>query len=735
MKVATNTCFYLTTIVCVLYLLSGSCKKDVLPELSTNCLTNITQISAACGGTIVSVGGSSVNQRGVCWSSDHTPTINDYKTLDGSGTGNYLSHVTGLTANTLYYVRAYAINNLGTVYGDLLFLKTYTGTISDVDENSYNTVTIGTQVWMDENLKTTRYNDGSAILNVSDSQVWTKLTSPAYCWYNNDEVTMKNLYGALYNWYSVNTYKLCPTGWHVPSNTDWKTLVENQGGDFVASGRLKEACAEHWKAPNTGVTNVSGFSSLPGGYLTYGFEANGNTGGWWSATEIDNLFSQSFFLYSGSSWVDIVSNFKFSGLSVRCLEGIVTLPSIPVLTTANVTNISSYNAISGGNITYDGGAFLSDKGICWSTSQNPTTANSKTSNGSGPGSFISDISGLSGNTTYYLRAYAITGLGTGYGDELNFTTLPPTFPVLTTINIALISPTDAISGGNIANDGGANVTARGVCWSTSQNPTTENNKTNDGFGTGIFASSITGLSGNTTYYVRAYATNSFGTSYGTQLMLSTPITSLPVTDYDGNVYNTVVIGSQVWMSGNLRTTKYSDGTPITLVNTKDNWAELVPSRKAYCYYLDDQNYANIYGAYYTWAAAMNGAASSSANPSGVQGVCPTGWHVPSDAEWSTLENYLGGSNIAGGKLKEAGLEHWNAPNIGATNETGFSGRPSGMRGNDGIFYEASTSGYWWSSSDNSYNYGSYLDLNTNGANTYSNWLDKWSGLSVRCVKN
>jgi uncharacterized protein (TIGR02145 family) len=130
--------------------------------------------------------------------------------------------------------------------------------------------------------------------------------------------------------------------------------------------------------------------------------------------------------------------------------------------------------------------------------------------------------------------------------------------------------------------------------------------------------------------------------------------STTVTDFDGNVYNTITIGSQVWMAENLKTTHYSDGTAIPLVTGNSNWDTLTATSKAYCWYNDDVINKATYGALYTWAAAMNGAASVTTNPSGVQGVCPTGWHLPSDAEWTQLTDYLGGTGVAGGKLKESG---------------------------------------------------------------------------------
>ncbi len=239
-----------------------------------------------------------------------------------------------------------------------------------------------------------------------------------------------------------------------------------------------------------------------------------------------------------------------SGLPYSSFGGSASLPTI---TTTSVTGITQTTASSGGNVTSDGGASVTARGVCWSTSSNPTTANSKTTDGSGTGSFTSAITGLSANTTYHVRAYATNSVGTGYGSDIQFTTSSsPVVPVLTTTNVTGITQTTASSGGNVTSDGGASVTARGVCWSTSSNPTTANSKTTDGSGTGSFTSSITGLTANTTYHVRAYATNSVGTGYGNDVQFTTSSSSTTWQTSGNNIYYTagsVGIGTANPISG------------------------------------------------------------------------------------------------------------------------------------------------------------------------------------------
>ena len=193
-------------------------------------------------------------------------------------------------------------------------------TVTDIDGNVYHIVLIGTQIWMVENLKTTRYNDGSKILVVSDSATWTHLTIPGYCWYMNDPAN-KAIYGALYNGYTVNTGKLAPVGWHVPADTDWTTLTTYLGGDAVAGGKLKEVCTAHWFSPNTGADDRFGFTALPGGFRDYNgqFSNAGYNGFWWSST--DSAASSVWYYNLVNSHGGAIRGIddKGNGFSVRCV--------------------------------------------------------------------------------------------------------------------------------------------------------------------------------------------------------------------------------------------------------------------------------------------------------------------------------------------------------------------------------------------------------------------------------
>lgn len=309
--------------------------NPALPVLTTSSVTNITQTTAQCGGNVTSDGGDAVTARGVCWSTGPTPTIADSKTADGSGTGSFTSGITGLTAGTDYFVRAYATNSIGTGYGSTQSFKTTSSsnTVTDIDGNVYQTVTIGSQVWMAENLKVTHYRNGDPIPNVTDNATWSGLTSGAYCNYNNDTDNVAT-YGRLYNWYAVDDSRnIAPEGWHVPTDEEWKQLEMNLGMSQAQAdgtgwrgtdegGKLKETGTTHWVSPNTGATNESGFSALPGGgrYFYGSFDYMGLDATFWSSTEGSSLIAWYRNLYYYDSQVSRYYYYKRYGFSVRCVQ-------------------------------------------------------------------------------------------------------------------------------------------------------------------------------------------------------------------------------------------------------------------------------------------------------------------------------------------------------------------------------------------------------------------------------
>jgi len=297
-------------------------------------------------------------------------------------------------------------------------------------------------------------------------------------------------------------------------------------------------------------------------------------------------------------------------------------------------------------------------------------------------------------------------------------------PVLTTNEITEITQTTAVSGGNISSNGGEEIIACGICWNTSENPTLSDNFTADDLTEDSFNSNLTELAANTTYYVKAYATNKNGTAYGNQVSFTTLEEEQTVTDIDGNVYDVVEIGTQTWMVQNLKVTKYRNGDAIQNISDNNEWMNSTTG--AYCNQNNWSENSDTYGRLYNWFVVNDS-----------RNVCPDGWHIPTDTEWNTLIDYLGGEEIAGGKLKEVGTMHWSSPNTGATNETGFTALPAGARDYaDGSFVAFGTSGYWWSSteysSEEALYQGVYSSTTMIGGDVH---FDKNTGFSIRCIKD
>jgi uncharacterized protein (TIGR02145 family) len=299
----------------------------LLATVTTAAVSTFTASGAVTGGDVTANGGGTITGRGVCYGTTANPDITGLHTTDGTGTGAFTSTLSGLTDGTVYYVRAYATNSVGTAYGTQVQLLTM---VSDAEGFLYKTVLINNKVWMAENLRTKKYNDNSDVTNITDGAAWAALTTEAYCWYGNDETTNKPLYGALYNWYAVNNGNLCPTGWHVPTDAEFKALeiflgmtqTEADAGSWRGTSQgvqLKSAAG--WTAGNG--TNVSGFTALPGGYRYYGngsFQGVGTIGYFWSSTTDTPERSFMRQLDSTHDGVERANADNKAGKSVRCIK-------------------------------------------------------------------------------------------------------------------------------------------------------------------------------------------------------------------------------------------------------------------------------------------------------------------------------------------------------------------------------------------------------------------------------
>ncbi|MBL7956536.1 MAG: hypothetical protein JNM49_01130 [Flavobacteriales bacterium] len=345
----------------------------------------------------------------------------------------------------------------------------------------------------------------------------------------------------------------------------------------------------------------------------------------------------------------------------------------------------------------------------------------------------------------YLNSGTVVEIPLSTIDSIIYTfTTPVDLAVLTTQAIGSITATTAVSGGDIISAGGSPVTQRGVCWSTSPNPTSADSTSEDGNGTGNFNSALTGLTPGTVYYVRAYAANSTGTAYGNQVQFITTggggglfTSGQGVTDVSGNPYASIILNNgQEWMAENLRTTAYSNGDPIPNVPGMTFWYQLTTG--AWLHYDNNSQTAAPYGKLYNYHTVTD-----------PRNVCPVGWHVPAEVEWQALElalgmsvneltnaGFRGSTQNVGGSMKSVGGQYWQVPNEGATNGSGFSGLPSGWRSaQSGIFDGLGNGNLFWTATE----FGAITALTRGllfsnaGVFRGENW--KGDGLSVRCLRD
>jgi uncharacterized protein (TIGR02145 family) len=720
-------------LVCFLFVFAiiSSCKKEpVIPTLTTSDVTNITINSGTSGGVITKDGGAGITAMGVCWSATSDPSLSDSFTSDNIGTGAFTSLLTGLIPNTLYHVRAYATNKVGTAYGNDVTFTTTPIVIATLTTAAVTSITLTTAV--SGGIIT---SDGNGAITAR-GVCWATVTGPTI---TNDKTTDSTGVGTFVSnlpsllpatTYYVRAYATNSAG---TAYGNEQTFITGSIG--VATLTTTTATLVTLTTATTGgnITSDGGAAVTARGVcwaithnpITTNSKTSDNTG---TGIFVSNLTG----LNPGTVYYVRAYATNSAGTSYGNEQTFTTGSIVlTILSTTAVTSITTTTAVSGGTITSNGGGAISASGVCWSTAQNPAITDTKTTGTTGTGAFVSNLTSLLPGTIYHVRAYATNSAGTAYGSDIAFTTLPTAVPTVTTTAITSIDLTTAVSGGNITPAGAGTLSASGVCWSTSTGPVVGGSHTSDGTLTGIYTSTLTSLLPGTKYYVRAYATNSVGTGYGAELTFNTKIA-----DGEGNKYATVTLGAQVWMAENLKTKHYNNGDTIntaigditTTLNNSYQWPE-------------GGNEANVatFGRLYNFKAVTNS-----------RGVCPTGFRVPSYAEWTTLSNYLstngyafsvGGTDIA---KSMASTSDWTSDptqgdignNQASNNSSGFNTLPGGFRDRFGVYQEIGGSEYFGSSTKTSTgpNTAWYMALEFNYSYMGSNDFGSFNGYAIRCVK-
>ena len=633
-----------------------SCKPEIeKPTVVTKSVGEVTETTAKVVGQVTADGGAEISERGVCWNAEGNPTILDFRTIDGIGVGSFTSNIPDLVPNTQYYVRAYATNEAGTSYGE---------------EKTFTTLEVTPEEPGDE-----PEEPGDEPEEPGDEP-----EEPG------DEPEIPE-----------QPEEVAP----VVTTAEVTEITVNSavcGGEVISSGdAVVVARGVCWNT--TGSPTVSDTYTMDGTNVGI-FTSN-----------IPDLVPNT--QYYVRAYVTNAKGVTGYGEEVTFTTLDKLLPT--VTTTAEVTDITVSSATCGGEVTFEGNVAVTACGVCWSTSQNPTIEDSKTTNGEGVGSYTSNMTNLEHNTTYYVRAYATNEVGTAYGKEVTFTTLDKLLPTVTTATeVTDITVSSATCGGEVTFEGNVSVTAHGICWNTTGNPTIEDNKTTNGSGVGSYTSNMTNLEHNTTYYVRAYATNEVGTAYGEERTFKTLALYSPTGTSNG--YGYVDLGLSVkWATCNVGASspeEYGDYYAWGETTTKDNYSSSnCPTYGLTISELQSQGYIDSEGnltAQYDAATANWGGS----------------WRMPTKAEYNELLN-----NCTWTWTTQNGV---NGYKVTGPNGNSIFLPAAGYRGASSL-YHAGSYGYYWSSSPNDdYDYYAYR-LFFNSSCHYMDYGYRYFGQSVRPV--
>jgi hypothetical protein len=521
---------------------------------ATTAASSIASTTATSGGNISTDGGSAVSARGIVWGTTSNPTTAlTTKTTDGTGTGTFTSSLTGLTAATLYYVRSYATNAIGTVYGA---------------EISFTTLAVAPTLSTTAASSIAKYaaTGGGTITSNGGSVI----TVSGICWSTNATPTISN--SKTTDGTTSGTFSGSITGLTAGTTYYVRAYATNAIGTSYGAAQsfttLSSTSVNPTLAATTTATSITATTAVLGGNVTdegatqvsarglvYGTSSGSSTSTVSLGSGAGTFTSTLTGLAQGTTYYVRSFATNAQGTAYGAETSFTTQTSPTVSVTATPTSLTTTSAVGGGTISSDGGATITISGLVWGVSTNPEiTLTTKTTDGALSGTFTSSITGLTQGTAYHVRAYATNSIGTSYGPDITFTTLT-TPTVSATATVTSITGTTATSGGTITADGGTSVTARGVVWDTNANPVVSlSTKTSDATGTGSFTSSLTGLSIATTYYVRAFATNSVGTVYGPEVSFSTPNTATLTSTTSSTITSyTAILGGVLSSTGGAST--------------------------------------------------------------------------------------------------------------------------------------------------------------------------------------
>lgn len=515
------------------------------PSVSTFSVTGITNSTATCNG-LLSSNGSCVSspQRGFCYSTSPNPTIAGPRTI-AANTQNFSSGLAGLAQGVQYYVRAFASGTSANGFPLVGYGSEVTFTTTGVPipgcagtRKRPNTTLINGPA---QNGQTIVVTDGVNDCNFSGDFFYMDLSAGTYTLSSTNPTDFFTvaLSGNLFSGPQPLIFSLNGTSnYKISVHSNSQCLSDNscRGVSITRNG----ASSTPPTVSSTPAGSITGNSASAGGNVTAaGSSPVLSRGVCYSTTLNPNTSDLKTIASSGGTGpftvnlTGLASSTQYhmrayatslSGTSYGADLTFTTLAqALPSLTTTAANSISFTSASCGGTVVSIGNSPVTSRGICYSTFANPTIANSTVTSGSGLGPFQANLSGLTSGTVYYIRAFATNASGTAYGNEISFTTLTPIFPTVTTSSVSQITATTATSGGNISNEGTSSIISRGVCFALTPNPTIANTNILSGTGPGTFISDLSGLSPNTSYYLRAFATNAEGTAYGSEISFTTAV--------------------------------------------------------------------------------------------------------------------------------------------------------------------------------------------------------------------